>query len=305
MQNPWSEGMEKQPVGRLVISDELIALPELRSTDFYDEVLRPQGIAHNGMMALAAKEDFRAAFNLCRTEQQGPFERNIEQFLQWISPHLRRSIALGFRIDGYLAMQRAAFDVLERLADGVIVLDRRARVIFANSSARRFEADGILRLRPLISTCSQVHSKRLSELISTALSGSAGGAMSIPRLADGQPLPVVVSSVRSKELGRLSDAGLKNAAVLVFVIDPAARNSMPVSQIMDAYGLTQAEARVALVTSSGSTILEAARLLNLSPNTIKTHLRRVFAKTATGRQTELARSIAAVGSVRIVDEPHG
>jgi hypothetical protein len=134
----------------------------------------------------------------------------------------------------------------------------------------------------------------------TALSGSAGGAMSIPWLAAGHPLPVLVSSVRSKELGRLSDAGLKDAAVLLFVIDPAARNPMPVSQLMDAYGLTQAEARVALVTSSGSTVLEAARLLISPP----IRSRRVFAKTATGRQTELARSIAALGSVRIIDEPH-
>jgi DNA-binding CsgD family transcriptional regulator len=67
---------------------------------------------------------------------------------------------------------------------------------------------------------------------------------------------------------------------------------------MDAYGLTHAEARVALAASSGNTIIETAQSLNLSPNTIKTHLRRVFAKTATGRQAELAGLIAAFGSVR-------
>jgi DNA-binding CsgD family transcriptional regulator len=71
--------------------------------------------------------------------------------------------------------------------------------------------------------------------------------------------------------------------------------------MMDAYGLTQAEARVALAASSGNTINETAQLLKLSPNTIKTHLRRVFAKTATGRQAELAGLIAALGSVRIPD----
>jgi DNA-binding CsgD family transcriptional regulator len=56
---------------------------------------------------------------------------------------------------------------------------------------------------------------------------------------------------------------------------------------------------VALAASSGNTIVETAQLLKVSPNTIKTHLRRVFAKTATNRQAELAALIAAVGSVRI------
>ena len=56
------------------------------------------------------------------------------------------------------------------------------------------------------------------------------------------------------------------------------------------YGLTPAEARVALAASSGHTVGETAKLLNLFPNTIETHLRRVFAKTATARQAELARA---------------
>src|SRR5262249_14233990 len=72
--NPWSRHMENQPVGRLVMSDEAIALDELRLTSFYDDVLRPQDVAHNGMVALEAKRDFRAAFNLCRSERQGHLE---------------------------------------------------------------------------------------------------------------------------------------------------------------------------------------------------------------------------------------
>jgi DNA-binding CsgD family transcriptional regulator len=301
MLNPWSTGMESKPVGRLVLSDEVIDLPTLRSTSFYDEVLRPQNVAHNGMIALAAREDFRAAFNLCRSTRQGPFGHDEQRLLEWLAPHLRRSVALGFRIDGYLAMQNAAFNVLEQLSDGVIVLDRRARTIFANVAARNFETDGLLHLRQVLSTWSQPHSQRLTELVKSALLGAPGGTMSLPRRVDGQLLTILVSSIRSKDIGRLADASIKDAAVLLFVIDPANRRSIPLSQIMDAYGLTQAEARVALAATSGNTVIETAQLLKLSPNTIKTHLRRVFAKTATGRQAELAGLIAAVGSVRIPD----
>ena len=297
--NPWARHMENQPVGRLVMSDEAIALDKLRLTPFYDDVLRPQEVAHNGMVALAARRDFRAAFNLCRSERQGHFEPEERRMLEWLLPHLCRSVSLGFRVDGYLTMRRAAFNTIDQLADGVVVLDRAARILFANVAARRLEAEGALRLQSPIATSSLAHSRRLAELIGSALRGAPGGTMSFPRNANGQLLTVLVTSIRGKDLGRLSDAGLKDAAVLVWIIDPANRQSIPLSQIMDAYGLTQAEARVALAASSGNTVGETAHVLKLSPNTIKTHLRRVFAKTATGRQAELARLIAAVGAVRI------
>jgi DNA-binding CsgD family transcriptional regulator len=299
LDNPWGRYMSKQPVGRLVMSDEVISVNDLRNTEFYDDVLRPQGIAHNGMMALAAWRDFQAAFNLCRNARQGTFAPDELRLIERLTPHLRRSIELGFRIDGYVAMQQAAFNVLEQIMDGIIVLNRSAHVLYANAAARKFEIEGALRLRPPIATTSLAHTQQLTELINVALRGAAGGTMSVPRDSDGHLLTILVSSIRSKDLGRLSDAGLKDPAVLVFLVDPANRRSIPLWQIMDAYGLTQAEARVALATSSGNTVGEAAQLLKLSANTIKTHLRRVFAKTATARQAELAGLIAAVGSLRI------
>jgi DNA-binding CsgD family transcriptional regulator len=88
---------------------------------------------------------------------------------------------------------------------------------------------------------------------------------------------------------------------LVFIIDPARTTAIPLARIMDAYGLTRAEAKVALAAAAGNTIAETARLLTLSPNTIKTHLRKVFAKTSTRRQTELAKLMASVDRVRTAD----
>jgi DNA-binding CsgD family transcriptional regulator len=127
--------------------------------------------------------------------------------------------------------------------------------------------------------------------------GAPGGSMSMPTCTDGHLLTILVSSVSGKDIGRLADLSMKDAAVLVFVIDPARTTAIPLVRIMDAYGLTRAEAKVALAAAAGNTIAETARLLTLSPNTIKTHLRKVFAKTSTRRQTELAKLMASVGSV--------
>jgi DNA-binding CsgD family transcriptional regulator len=44
-------------------------------------------------------------------------------------------------------------------------------------------------------------------------------------------------------------------------------------------------------------VVETASALGVSANTIKTHLRRVFEKTGTTRQAELARLMASLAAV--------
>jgi hypothetical protein len=80
MRNPWSERMENQPVGKVVFSDDIVDLSVLRSTLFHEEVLRPQDVSHNGMIALAARSDFRAAFNICRSTRRALLEKTSTGF---------------------------------------------------------------------------------------------------------------------------------------------------------------------------------------------------------------------------------
>ena len=84
----------------------------------------------------------------------------------------------------------------------------------------------------------------------------------------------------------------------MFIIDPANKAGIPDTWLMDAYGLTAAEAKVALAVASGLSIPETAHQLRVSPNTVKTQLQNVFAKSGVDRQTELARLIASFGLLR-------
>src|SRR5687768_4245518 len=64
LDNPWNKAMASRPVGQVVLSDSVVAIETLRRTLFFDEVLKPQDAPHNTMIALAAKNDFVAAFNI-------------------------------------------------------------------------------------------------------------------------------------------------------------------------------------------------------------------------------------------------
>ena len=298
--NPFSAHMLRVPVGGFVQSAEFMSLPELKRTAFYDEVLGPQETAHNFMVPLAAKPDFQVAFNFCRNERQGPFEAHELKFFSRIFPHLRRSLLLGSRLDGYKALQSAEFHVLDRLAIGMILLDRAARVVFANAAARAVTGDGgPLRLRNSVVTAARAtHAQKMEQLIQAALRNVPVASMSIPHPQDGRLLTLLASSIRSRDVDRFGGLGMHDVAAMLVVFDPARPLDIPPERIMDAYGLTLAEARVALCAASGASVPETARRLNISANTVKTHLRRVFAKTGVSRQSELARLITLIGLVR-------
>jgi DNA-binding CsgD family transcriptional regulator len=90
------------------------------------------------------------------------------------------------------------------------------------------------------------------------------------------------------------------AGAIIFITDPAAPDHYSGEALMQIYGLTQAEARVAVAVAKGDGIAAAAEELGVSSNTLKTLLQRTFAKTGTRRQSELAVLITRlvhVGSV--------
>ena len=304
MQNPWSVAMEAQPVGQLVLSDEVLELGRLRNSGFYDDVLRPQGIGHNAMIALAARDDFRVAFNICRSERNGEFGSVERRIFEALAPHLRRSVTLGFRLTAYRALRDAAFELVEQLADGVVVVGHGADVLYANEMARSLEAQGTLKLKP-ISTWSAPHSRRLAGLVRSALAGGAGGTMSVPSHDRSRLLSMVVAGLRSRESSVLREAHIRGAACVLFVIDPLQRRVIGTQHLIDAYGLTRAEARVAASVFSGvlASTSASASALGLSANTVKTHLRRIFAKTGTKGQGELAALLAALGMVKAQGGP--
>jgi hypothetical protein len=111
-----------------------------------------------------------------------------------LAPHLRRSATLGLHIDGYASIRNAAFDGLDRFSDGVVILDRNGSVLFANSTARALDSQRAVRLRH-----------------------------------HGVLAPHSQLSIRSKDLGRLSDAGFKSAATAAQEPEPPQLGAPPVS----------------------------------------------------------------------------
>jgi DNA-binding CsgD family transcriptional regulator len=76
---------------------------------------------------------------------------------------------------------------------------------------------------------------------------------------------------------------------------PALAALPQVARLRVEFGLTKAEARLALRLAEGASLASAAQAFNVKLTTIRSQLQQVFAKTGTCRQTELVAMILSRG----------
>lgn len=299
LKNPWSTFMIVQPVGRLVVSDEIIPVKELKRTAFYDDVLHPQRAAYNAMACIGRGSGFVAAFNIVRSARKGFFSTEEQALQRRVLPHVRRAVTLGMRIQEYGALQAGAYDALELMTHGVLLLDCKGRVLFANAPARRqqgrtvsFDARGIRAIDL------ESHSQ-LTQALKAVLNGAPSQVCRLRFPQGGSTVHVVLSSLRRRDLDRFTAVTKAQPAVMMFICDAHAELSVVKLRLATLYGLTDAEVNVALaVAKGGFSPRDAAAQLKLSVNTIKTHLRRTYAKMNVRGHAELALIVAELKSVR-------
>src|SRR5262249_37015403 len=90
-----------------------------------------------------------------------------------------------------------------------------------------------------------------------------------------------------------SRLALEQPSAIVFACDPERSSPMRSTYLQELYGLTAAEAAVAVETSRGEGMHAVSAAMGVSVTTAKTHLCRVFEKTGTRRQAELVRLMTA------------
>lgn len=188
---------------------------------------------------------------------------------------------------------------LERLRFGVLLVTREAQILSANRIARQLldSRDGLTTTSGRLVALSARQTTTLHELIAASQQPNQGDSyglhgLRIPRPRAHIPLQVVISSVPSSE--HCPAAGPLAA---VYIIDPSLAADGRAHSFARQHGLTPAEARVATVIANGSNGRLAARLLGVSYNTIKTHLKRIYSKTGVDGHSALMRLLLVAPEV--------
>jgi DNA-binding CsgD family transcriptional regulator len=185
--------------------------------------------------------------------------------------------------------------ILDRLDRGVVLLDSVGRVLDTNHLAQRILANSsglFVRNSRLCFADAGLHERfdRLLRANSRVGSGAAALAVCIKR-EGAAPHRVLISLFQPTGEG----ASVKFVA-LIYAPDEQREISLDV--LVQLYGLTRAQADVARKLYAGYSVEETADALDLSLNTVRSHLKQIFSKCEVQSQAELLHTLA-VGPHRL------
>jgi DNA-binding CsgD family transcriptional regulator len=208
--------------------------------------------------------------------------------LQSLLAHLRHDAQLEVAL-WQLWRQRAALATLgEALPWAVFILDGKRRVVWRNQPAAQLVVRGDM-LQLADNNELNGADGRANANLRTALNACRRQELAVFALPSAGPTGEILAVAVA--LGPVGETETPLAALLVWEEQQPA--SPDPAWLQELYGLTQAEARLAANLAAGRSVNECAAQAGVSAHTARTHLKHIFAKTDTTRQSELVWLLCA------------
>lgn len=268
------EAVEAGPVGVLRTGPEVI--DPHAGTEFDADWMRPNDM-RDGVFVRLTDAPVATSFLAAAPRRDSPFA-TIERmrFTTALLPHLQQAL----RTEEHL--NRSCQDSDQH---GAVIIGRDGAVLGANDRAHRIlsGADGLALQDGSVEAARPMANAALRSGIAAVLqepehNGFRGHTMTCGRPSGRRPYVLHILPLRDED---------STDRALLLIVD-SEQKVLPSRVVLQRlYGLTAAEARVALLLQTGLSPKTIADQLSLSITTIKTHLQHVYAKTDTHRQAEL------------------
>lgn len=268
---------------------DLCTLEELEADPIYRDFLFPLGVGWTvGSIIPVPNGDFMI-FDIARARDRGPFERSAVSTLDRLRPHLARSSLLAARLNQRHAEAAAA--VLQALGLPGAVVGQRGRVLAMNTLMEQCAPQMQARARDRLTLAHRPSNDILDNALERIEHDRSIRSIPVPAYGD---MPGLVSHVIPI---RRQAHDIFASATALFVATPLAAPAPPEAGLLSGlFDLTPAEDRVARAIAEGHSVESGAAALSVSPETIRTQLKSVMAKTGTSRQTELVGLLAGTTS---------
>lgn len=229
---------------------------------------------------------------------------DYDLMLATIAARLRQVQRIRKYHDGELAALRDALpgmtgkgteQALDLVSVGVVLLDGAGRVLHANSAAHELAAsDDCIRIQTEgVVALSTVSGRAFRRSVSETLEAAKAGEEKVAGIMLHRVMGAgTVSALACALPTRLTDRPGAPALAL-FLAVPERLGHVPETLLMDLFGLTPTEARVAAALANGVRKVDVAEELGVSQTTIAFHMRNLFEKTGTNRQADLVALVLA------------
>ena len=136
--NIWTiRGKDKLREGAVLTGEMVCSNRDLERSEDYNDYLKRLGYYHALTVYPLADTDTTLLLSTLRTRRRGAFEHASINLERQLTPHLKRAAQVHDRLAVASAGRGALCDALERMPAGVVLLDGRGCILFANRAARR------------------------------------------------------------------------------------------------------------------------------------------------------------------------
>lgn len=282
-------------VNKVFTALDLMSEDAWRTSRYYREFCQPRSVHHVLGVDLLPPGEGVYRFRITRAESQPGFSVTEKNFCSRLIPHFKRVLHIRGLLTRHESLNTLYSQAAGRLAVATLILDEKGHLIDTNSLGRDLLAagDGLQLVDGRLAATYSGDNKQLYETVDGILlairsqSGPRTGVLSIARPSGRTCLGLVLESVASEEWAD----GSGQPAIAVYARDTSGNPMVSAERIQQVFGLTKTEATVAMDLANGASLEEVANALGMQRSTVRAHLRAVFSKTGTRRQTALVRII--------------
>ena len=282
--------------GDYVADSDLWSAADQRRMQFFTQFYRKQNL-HEGLWGFARKREDGQPWIVFAThfgKRRNVPQREIRQRIKLLLPHIRRAAAIESKL-ATAKWETAALEfMLDHVAEPAMLMASNGKVVRGNAAATRIltDARGVSlaaddRLLFSNSGSRDAFARALAQCCSPILllenRGAEPAASIAVRAPDRPPVFLVLQPLPA------TLKGVFGAVAIVTITDPQAKPQDAQRWLRLGYNLSPAEARLVQALREGNSLKEFAATNELSYETVRTYLRRVFAKTGVHRQSDLIR----------------
>ncbi len=287
VENPLiSRGLEELKEGKILISDDVIPFAEFSKTHYYKAIFEPLGIRWSLGLLAAGKCQKWMTFTSSRLLETGEYTSEHLARGKLFQRHMARVIHILELLEEATEKKWVFEQSAQQLPQAIVLLDDNRRITFKNAAASSLikGTSAICDKSTTLSIGHTSHERSKFEQWWNLLvrSPAIDGAI----FDDMEMTPVW--EIEVSRIGVQDNRQCSGRRWMLTLKQFPDGNALPLEYLMQRFGLTKAEAGVCAGLCHNGDAVSTATAMNLSPNTVRTHLKSAFKKTDTKNQVELA-----------------
>lgn len=269
---------------------------ELSAPPLLDKAYELQTIKLNShrfiYLSLHNSDGLTPATVLCFYAEDNVVDEELAASIKLLHQHLHRALRLCWHWQQHLYSQQIYINALEVLGSAVLLLDQQLHIVYGNRAANDIlqQRDGLSVQNRQLTVASASTRQALHLVFTRALNTQHSGMLGLVRPSGKHPFQLTVQALPAH--GELRHS-MPSARLMLVIVDPQALLETDIEELTMIHGLTPAEAKVCVQLLAGNNLKRCATTLDISYETVRSHIKSVYRKLSVHTQAELLNILRA------------